>query len=129
MNGRYLLDTNVVIALFAGEPKVLERLKQAKEVFVPCIVLGELYFGAYKSSSPEKNLARIDEFAMNVSVLGCDIDTARVYGLIKQELKKKGRPIPENDLWIAAIARQYNLTLATRDIHFQEISELLKEVW
>jgi len=129
MSGRFLLDTNIVIALFAGEPAVQEHLGQAEEVFLPSIVLGELYFGAHKSGRVEENLARIDEFAINSSILACDTDTAKEYGIIKNTLRMKGRPIPENDIWIAAIARQYGLTLVTRDAHFDEIEGLSVNIW
>ena len=129
MSGRFLLDTNIIIALFAGEADIQEHLKRAEEVFVPCIVLGELYFGARKSGRVRENLARIDEFALSCSVLGCDTDTAREYGAIKDMLRAKGRPIPENDIWIAAITRQYGLVLVTRDTHFDGIDGLEIEVW
>lgn len=129
MSGRFLLDTNVVIALFAGDAAVQQHLEQAEEVFVPSIVLGELYFGARKSGRVKENLARIDEFATNSSVLACDTDTAKEYGVIKNALREKGRPIPENDIWIAAIARQYELILVTRDTHFDEVEGLEVEVW
>jgi len=129
MSGRLLLDTNIVIALFAGEADIQEHLEQAEEVFTPCIVLGELYFGARKSGRVRENLARIDEFALSSSVIGCDTDTAREYGAIKDILRAKGRPIPENDIWIAAITRQYGLVLVTRDTHFDGIDGLEIEVW
>ncbi len=129
MNGRFLLDTNVIIALFAGEAGLRNQLEQAKEVFVPTIALGELYFGAGKSGRAKENLGRLDEFAVSASVLACDLGTAREYGVIKNSLREKGRPIPENDIWIAAIARQYGLTLVTRDAHFDGISELAMEAW
>jgi len=83
MSGRFLLDTNVVIALFAAEAVIQEHLEQAEEVFVPSIVLGELYFGARKSRWVKENLARIDEFALSCAVFVCDTDTAREYGAIK----------------------------------------------
>ena len=121
--------TNIVIALFAGEADIQEHLKLAEEVFVPCIVLGELYFGARKTGRVKENLARIDEFALSSSVLGCDTDTAREYSVIKDMLRVKGRPILENDIWIGAIARQYGLILVTRDTHFDEIDDLKVEVW
>ncbi|MFQ5343932.1 MAG: type II toxin-antitoxin system VapC family toxin [Anaerolineae bacterium] len=129
MSGRFLLDTNVVIALFAGDAAVQQHLEQAGEVFVPSIVLGELYFGARKSGRVKENLARIDEFATNTSVLACDTDTAKEYGVIKNALREKGRPIPENDIWIAAIARQHKLIVVTRDTHFDEIESLEAETW
>ena len=121
MNGRFLLDTNIIIAFFAEDRSVREHMEQAEEVFVPSIVLGELYFGAWKSGRALQNLERIDKFAARNTVLACDRDTARHYGVIKNVLREKGRPIPENDIWIAAIAQQYDLTLVTRDEHFREV--------
>ncbi len=129
MSGRYLLDTNVIIALFADESSVKDRLANAEEVFVPSVVIGELCFGALKSDRAKENLSRVDEFAANNVVLGCDIDTARCYGAIKNALRLKGHPLPENDVWIAAIALQHDLTLVTRDMHFKEIQDLTALVW
>ena len=129
MNGRFLLDTNIIIALFAKDPKIHERIVNAGEVFVPCFAIGELYFGAYKSSKIQENLGRINEFASNNTVLPCNTDTARRYGDIKNSLKEKGQPIPENDIWIAAIAQQYTLTLITKDKHFELVEKLKIESW
>jgi tRNA(fMet)-specific endonuclease VapC len=129
VNGRFLLDTNIIIALFAEDPKVHERLSSTSEVFIPCTAIGELYFGAYKSIKIQENLNRIDEFALNNTMLPCDIDTAKRYGDIKNRLKEKGQLIPENDIWISAIAQQYDLTLATKDTHFDMIENLKIELW
>lgn len=130
MNGsRVLLDTNVIIALFAEDSNVHEHIANVSEVFVPAIAIGELYFGAYKSQRAGENIARIDEFVLNNSVLDCNAATARRYGDIKNRLKEKGQPLPENDIWIAAIAQEYDLTLATRDTHFQIIENLRIESW
>jgi len=129
MSGRYLLDTNVIIALFARETSIAHQLEQAQEVFVPSIALGELYYGAYKSGRAAQNLAKIDEFAASSSILSCSAETAQEYGLIKDALHARGKPIPENDLWIAAIARQYDLVLVTRDTHFDAIDDLGREAW
>jgi tRNA(fMet)-specific endonuclease VapC len=129
MNGSYLLDTNIVIALFANDPGVLQQLSTAPQVFVPSVVLGELYYGANKSAHSKSNLALIDGFALKSTILGCDIDTARHYGRIKDHLRTKGKPIPENDIWIAAIAKQYSLALVTRDQHFREIKEIKVVQW
>ena len=117
MNGSYLLDTNIVIAMLAEERAVIQGLEMAEEVFLSSIVLGELYFGARKSSRSEANVARLDRLASNSTVLSCDIKTARYYGEVKDGLRRKGRPIPENDVWIAAVALQHGLTLVTRDGH------------
>jgi tRNA(fMet)-specific endonuclease VapC len=75
--GRYLLDTNIVIALFANETGVQQRLAEANEVFIPSIVMGELYYGAYKSARIEENLVRLDTFVASNTVLPCDTATAR----------------------------------------------------
>src|SRR6266487_36801 len=129
MSGRYLLDTNIVIALWASDPTVTHQLADASEVFVPIIVLGELYYGARKSAWSAMNIARIDDFAARSSILLCDLTTAQQYGESKNALRAKGRPIPENDLWIAAVALQYGLTLATRDDHFGPIDGLTTVKW
>ncbi len=128
MNGKRLLDTNIVIALFAGDPAVVDLLKDTEEVFIPSIFIGELYYGAHKSSRVKDNLARIDDFSVSNVILSCDAETARWYGEIKNRLRQSGRPIPENDLWIAAIAFQYDLTLVTRDAHFGRVENLTRVV-
>ena len=124
-----LLDTNIVIALFAGEAAVQQRLTESDEAFVPCMVLGELYYAARKSTRATENLARIDEFATRSTVLSCDTAIAQQYGEIKNQLRAKGRPILENDIWIAAIAMQSQLTLVARDGHFHEVDGLRVEAW
>ncbi|RKZ54335.1 MAG: VapC toxin family PIN domain ribonuclease [Candidatus Parabeggiatoa sp. nov. 3] len=121
MNGKFLLDTNIIIALFAQEMVIKAFLITAKEVFVPAIVIGELYYGARNSGRIEENVKRIDQFAAANEILFCDAKTAQYYGLIKQKLRQKGQPIPDNDIWIAAIALQYELTLVSRDQHFSKI--------
>jgi tRNA(fMet)-specific endonuclease VapC len=129
MSGKYLLDTNIVIALFANDSDVIDNLSKAEGIFIPSVVIGELFYGAHKSARAKDNLARIDEFASSNIVLGCETETARVYGEIKDALRMKGHPIPENDIWIAAIAVQHNLTLVSRDEHFNEIETLKVIVW
>jgi tRNA(fMet)-specific endonuclease VapC len=117
------------VTLFADEESAKTNLAQTEEIFLPSIVIGELYYGAKKSGRPTANLQRIDEFAASNVVLGCDSDTARHYGEVKHELQLKGQPIPENDVWIAAIALQHDLTLVTRDGHFAEIEVLRTARW
>ncbi len=111
MNGKVLLDTNIVIALFSQDHSVHDALSRTVEVFVPSIVLGELYYGAYKSVEVGPNITRIGDFARQNAILSCDGVTAQYCGRVKSFLRLKGRPIPENDIWIAAIAQQYSLTL------------------
>lgn len=92
-------------------------------------MLGELYFGAAKSARSQDNRERVDLFASNNPVLDCNTETARLYGIIKHQLRLQGRPIPDNDVWIAAIAIQHDLILATRDGHFSEVADLHVEKW
>nr|WP_317269267.1 PIN domain-containing protein [Arthrospira sp. PLM2.Bin9] len=82
MSGRYLLDTNIIIALFANETVVKDSLAQAHEVFLPTVAIGKLYYDAQKSGQTEANLAQIDELVVSSTVLGCDVNTARQYGKI-----------------------------------------------
>ncbi|PWU06913.1 MAG: VapC toxin family PIN domain ribonuclease [Terriglobia bacterium] len=128
-SGRYLLDTNIVIALLEGEEAILSNLDQASEVFVSATVLGELFYGAAKSGRPGENTDKVERFAAGRSILTCDVDVARAYGRLKQSLREKGRPIPENDIWIAATAVCHGLVLITRDRHFQEIDDLSISEW
>ena len=129
MSGSYLLDTNIIIALFANETAVKSSFTQADAVFLPSIVVGELCYGARKSARTNENLERIEELVVESAVLVCDTETAQRYGEVKNKLRLKGRPLPENDIWIAALALQYNLTLVTRDAHFQEIENLQTIAW
>ena len=129
MSGKYLLDTNIVIALFAEDASVQKHITNAREIFIPATVIGELFFGAFKSTRPNENSTRIENFASVSAVLVCGVDTGREYGRIKNLLLKKGHPIPENDIWIAALSVEHNLTLVTRDEHFNNIDELKRSVW
>ncbi len=128
MSGKALVDTNVVIALFAGEPAIVESVQRQAAVFLCVPVLGELRYGVQASARVDSNLTRLDEFAKALIVLPCDAQTAASYGNVKFDLRRKGRPIPENDVWIAAIARQHGLTLLTRDGHFREIEGVAVEI-
>lgn len=113
MSGNYLLDTSILIELFAKDAEVLARLGKAESTFIPSIALGELHYGARKSSRTEKNLEQLEQLASTVVVLPCDAETSYWYGIVKDNLRKAGQPIPENDIWIAALALQHDLTLAT----------------
>ncbi|MBI5529807.1 MAG: type II toxin-antitoxin system VapC family toxin [Deltaproteobacteria bacterium] len=129
MSGRVLLDTNIIIAMFAGEPTVTSRLKDCAAVFIPSVVLGELYYAAFKSGRVDENTSRVDGLAACGDVVECDAETARMYGQVKNELRARGRPIPENDIWIAAMARRHQLAVVTRDGHFDEVEGLIVEHW
>jgi tRNA(fMet)-specific endonuclease VapC len=124
-----LLDTNIVIALLEGDGTVLSNLDRAPEIFIPAIVLGELFFGAAKSGRSSENTAKVERFAAGRAIVSCDLDVAREYGRLKRRLKEKGRPLPENDNWIAAAAKRHEMVLVTRDRHFGEVEDLQTADW
>ncbi|RZK68657.1 MAG: type II toxin-antitoxin system VapC family toxin [Pedobacter sp.] len=130
MTGNNLLDTNIVIELFKGNPKITAFLETLEEdINIPFAVLGELYLGAYRSANPKKHIKQINSFLESCNVLIADDETANQYALIKTALLQKGKPIPENDMWIAAVSKQFNLKLHTKDKHFKEIDSLNLQSW
>lgn len=128
-NGKYLLDTNIATALFAGDPVVQEKVRNAEYIAVAPPIIGELRFGAQKSNKVAENLRKIDIFVQQIIIFFCDLETARWDRIIKDKLRRKGLPIPNNDIWIAAITRQRGLILVTRDSHFDEVESLQVEHW
>ena len=128
-NGRHLLDTNIVIALFSEEITVQEKVRNAAFVALAPPIIGELWYGAQKSDKVSENLHRINNFVQQNAFFPCDLETAQWYGTIRDQLRRKGRPIPNNDIWIAAIAMQHDLILVTRDSHFDEVESLQTEHW
>lgn len=129
MNGDFLLDTNTVIRLFAHDQTVERQFDADPRILLPIFVLGELYYGALKSSLVDENCRRIDDFLGRVEILYATLGTAYDFGMIKTELERKGRMIPQNDIWIAATARQHDLTLVSSDRHFAEVENLRWEQW
>ena len=87
MAGKFLLDTNVIIALFSGEKRVAERISET-EVLIPGTALGELYYGARKSTHAAENLARIEQFAAAAQVLRCDSVGWLVSGECRAEARR-----------------------------------------
>jgi tRNA(fMet)-specific endonuclease VapC len=129
IGNNFLLDTNIITAWLKGETTIANKIDKAKEIHIPVIVLGELYYGALYSTKVEKNIKDIKSITQNYSVLQIDEETTIVYGNIKAALRKKGKPIPENDIWIAAIAKRHKLVLITRDKHFNEIEGVVIKNW
>lgn len=123
------LDTNIITALLKGETFIADKIDKAAKVFIPAIVIGELYYGALHSSKIEKNIRNIQLLIDSYAILPVDEGTTISYGTIKALLRKKGKPIPENDIWIAAIALQHQLIVVTRDKHFKEITGLKLRYW
>ncbi|SIT31203.1 tRNA(fMet)-specific endonuclease VapC [Filimonas lacunae] len=128
IGNRFALDTNIVSAWLKGEEGVADKIDNA-EVYVPIVVIGELYYGAAYSLHVQKNIKDVQQITRNYELLLIDEDTTILYGDIKSTLRRKGKPIPENDIWIAAISQRYNITLVTRDNHFSEIDGLKLAQW
>src|SRR5580693_6490449 len=104
--GSVLLDTSIVVDYFRQDLTLHKRIDQVDDVYLPLVVLAELLYGAHKSTQPAKALAEVQEFHRGCIIVLPDETTADLYGQIKAELSAAGRKIPENDVWIAAAARQ-----------------------
>jgi tRNA(fMet)-specific endonuclease VapC len=129
MSGSYILDTSVVINFLNNDPPIVTKVAAATQLFLPSIVLGALYYGAFRSKRPAENTQQILAFSNTNTGLACDEISAQHYAAIKNQLRLKGKPIPENDIWIAAVSMHYHRVLATRDGHFEEIDDLAVEMW
>lgn len=131
MSTSYLLDSSVLVLLLKQDSTMSQKLAGVGSAafYVSTVALGELYYGAEHSSSVEKSRVDVDTLTRTMTVLAADHATARKYGLLKHEQRAKGSMLPDNDLWIAATALQYGLTLIARDQHFTWIAELTLEQW
>jgi tRNA(fMet)-specific endonuclease VapC len=128
--GSVLLDTTIVVDHLRGRsPALVERFKQTTTLYLPVTALGELLYGAYKSSFKAKSLKQIEDFIQLCAILALDAQTADYYGQINAELERLGKLIPQNDIWIAAISLEHNLPLATRDQHFSFVPGLTLLDW
>lgn len=125
----YLLDTNIVSAWLEDESVIADKIDNSDNVFIPIVVIGEMYYGAQYSTKVEYNIKNISKALLHYPLLGTDENTCKQYGYIKAALRRKGKPIPENDIWIAAISMQHNLILITRDEHFEGVEGLMTEKW
>ena len=125
---RVLLDTNVVIRHFRklGE---LNDVFADHDLYLPQVALGELYAGAEKSVRPEHHHRLIQSFLPSVTVLASNHETTRRYGRLWAEVARAGSMIPLNDVWIAALALQHQLPLASHDTHFENNADLRVYWW
>jgi len=124
-----ILDTNALSAVADGEPSAVEHIGKAERVAVPVVVLGEYRLGIAQSRHRASYESWLREWIAVVVVLNIDEETTHSYSAICLELKQKGKPIPANDLWIAALCRQHSLPLLSRDQHFDVIPGLRRVAW
>lgn len=119
-----ILDTNALSAWADGDGAIEATLLMADRLVVPVVVLGEFLFGVRQSRQRDSYQDWLRRRLPSAEIAGIGSATARRYAEIRLELKRAGRPIPSNDLWIAALARQRALPLLTRDTHFDAVRDL-----
>jgi tRNA(fMet)-specific endonuclease VapC len=124
---RILLDTNAYSAFKRGEVRVIDEVARADEILVPAPVLGELRVGFKAGNKERRNLDELEEFlaSRRVSVPAISERTALYYAEIYSGLRRKGTPLPINDIWIAACAEESGAVLISDDEHFKRITGLL----
>ena len=124
-----ILDTNALSAAADGDKVLAPLLQHAQVVAVPSIVLGEYRYGIRQSRHCARYERWLSGMLAALRVLVVDDGTARAYAQVRGELKRSGHPIPSNDLWIAALARQHGLPLLSRDRHFDFVPDLRRVAW
>jgi tRNA(fMet)-specific endonuclease VapC len=124
-----ILDTNAVSALFAGDPELLPLLAAEPRLHLPAVVIGEYRYGLLRSRRRRTLAGLLDTLIAESRVLELDLETAERYAEVRDELRRQGAPIPENDVWIAALARQHELPVVTRDEHFDQVPGLDRRAW
>ena len=123
------IDSNILRNYLAGERTLVERFAVIDAVWLPLPVLGEAWFAVLKSSRQRQNQERLHAFLDLCYVPPLTMRTAEVYADIRMALQRKGGPIPNNDIWIAAACLEHDLPLATRDSDFQHVNGLVVLNW
>jgi len=122
-----LIDTNIYTYALKGDPEVVSVLQQAHEIGISAVSIGELLSGFKAGKKEQENRHELEEFldSPRVRVYGIDEETAEFYAEVLNNLKKKGRPIPTNDIWIASLAFQHGQSLFSKDKHFEAVPGLV----
>jgi tRNA(fMet)-specific endonuclease VapC len=128
---RLVLDTNAYVALKRGDSALIALLESADWLGLPSVVIGELMAGFLMGDRAERDLRELDAFLSEagIEVLAIGRNEAERYGALVKSLRERGRPIPTNDLWIAASALSADARLATDDAHFGEVPGLVTMGW
>jgi tRNA(fMet)-specific endonuclease VapC len=123
-----IVDTNALSAFADGSSLAIAALESVSEVSVPVIVLGEFRYGITHSRRREYE-AWLEQYLPAFRVLEVTAETALEYARLRSELRHLGKPIPSNDVWIAALCRQLDLPLLSRDAHFDHVKRLRRQAW
>lgn len=124
-----ILDTNALTAFFDGDHLLEAVIANESPIHLPVVVLGEYRFGLLRSRHRRALEQKLFALAAVSFVLAVDLETTEHYADIREELRQFGRPIPANDLWIAALARQHELPVVSRDEHFDRVPRLERRSW
>ena len=119
-----ILDTNALSAWAEGVPAIRAPLRSAERLVVPSIVLGEYYFGIRQSRHRNRYEVWLRRYLPLAEIAAVTSATASAYADIRLDLKRSGNPIPPNDAWIAAIARQHALPVLSNDTHFDAVADV-----
>ena len=125
---RVALDTNRITDLFRGDLELAEQLGTAEEVWIPLFALGEIKAGFQGGTEQRRNESLLNRLLAKptVGVLLPGRETAEHYARIFVQLRRAGTPVPDNDLWIAALVLEHDLVLITRDRHFERIPQIIR---
>jgi predicted nucleic acid-binding protein len=124
-----ILDTDGLSAVAEGKSALEPVLRQAAQVAIPVIVLGEYRYGISQSRDRAYYEQWLTEYLSKFRILDVDERTTFSYSAVRTELRKAGTPIPSNDIWIAALCRQHSLPLLSRDRHFDLVSGITRLAW
>lgn len=124
-----ILDTNALSAAADDDPAIIPLLAAADQIAIPVIALGEYRYGIAQSRHRASYAEWLKGLLQDCLVLDVNEPTTLHYAEITLELKQKGRPIPTNDIWIAALCRQHSLPLLSRDQHFDQVPRIRRIGW
>jgi tRNA(fMet)-specific endonuclease VapC len=124
-----ILDTNALSAFADDEAHVTAILDRSALMAIPVVVLGEFGFGMAQSRKRERYERWLEELLPLSRILEITRETVDHYTAVRLELKRIGKPIPANDVWIAALCRQHRLPLLSRDRHFDVIRDIQRIGW
>ena len=124
-----ILDTNALSAYLDRTAEAVEIVSEAPEIAIPVIVAGEFVYGISQSRHRDAYERSLQRMLDRCTVLDIEIETSRHYAAIRRELRAAGRPIPANDVWIAALSRQHAMPVMSRNSHFDSVGGLRRRTW
>ena len=124
-----ILDTNAVSALFVGDRALEKVLASTPRHELPTIVIGEYRYGLQRSKYRRTLHGLLEALIAESNVLAIELETTLAYAVVRERLRAKGKPLPENDVWISALAIQHDLDVVSRDAHFDHVAGLQRRSW